>query len=144
MSDAVPPSPSLSVAELSSEAAELLSAAVRSGAPGGAPGLVLPGDAVEAVAALAGVTARLPELLDQLASFLSSEQAAGRVGPARGEGLDGERAHEALRAARDAREHLYEAARTAALVAEAVTAAATVLAPLGMAHPAGRPAEPHA
>lgn len=142
MSD--PLQPSLSVAELSSEAAELLNAAVHSGAPGGAPGLVHPADAAETVAALAGVTARLPELLDQLASFLSSEQAAGRVGPARGEGLDGERAHDALRAARDAREHLYEAARTAALVAEAVTAAATVLAPLGPTRTAGRPAEPHA
>ncbi|MEV0534243.1 hypothetical protein [Kitasatospora sp. NPDC050463] len=142
MSD--PLKPSLSVAELSSGAAELLTAAVHSGAPGGVPGLVLPVDAAEAVAALAGVTARLPELLDQLASFLSSEQAAGRIGPARGEGLDGERAHDALRAARDAREHLYEAARTAAIVAEAVTAAATVLAPLGPARAPGRPAEPHA
>ncbi|MEU9127013.1 hypothetical protein AB0D08_02660 [Kitasatospora sp. NPDC048540] len=132
----------LSTAELTAEAAELVRSAALSTGPDGRPGLVHPADAVETVAALAGLTARLPELLDQLASFLSSEQAAGRIGPQRGAGDDA--AHDALRAARDAREQLYEAGRTAALLAESVASAATVLAPLGAAHQPGKPAAPHA
>ncbi|MFG2819283.1 hypothetical protein ACGFX4_07630 [Kitasatospora sp. NPDC048365] len=132
----------LSTAELAAEAAELIRSAALATGPDGRPGLVHSADAAETVAALAGLTARLPELLDQLASFLSSEQAAGRIGPARGatEGA----AHDALRAARDAREQLYEAGRTAALLAESVASAASVLAPLGAAaHPVGKPATPH-
>lgn len=102
-----------------------------------------PADAAETTAALAGLTARLPELLDLVASFLSSEQAAGRIGPGPGEDPGAGTGYDALRAARDAREQLYEAGRTAALLAESVAAAAAVLAPLGSGRAVGTQPEPH-
>ncbi|MFC9324188.1 hypothetical protein [Kitasatospora sp. NPDC057015] len=139
-----PVSASLSIAELTSEAAELMRSAVLTPARSSRPGLVHPSDAAETAAALAGLTARLPELLDLLASFLSSEQAAGRIGPGPGEDPGAGTGYDALRAARDAREQLYEAGRTAALLADSLASAAAVLAPLGAVHPVGPPAEPHA
>ncbi|MFI6843114.1 hypothetical protein OG535_09960 [Kitasatospora sp. NBC_00085] len=141
MSHPVPPSSS--VAELSAGAAELLHAAVRHGATAEGPGLVLPADAAAAVAALALVSARLPELLDLLATFLSSEQAAGRLGPDRAHGLDAVDAKDTLRAARDARERLYEAARTAAVLTDTLAAASAALAPVAPPRPPGPPATPH-
>ncbi|MCX5207802.1 hypothetical protein OG689_00445 [Kitasatospora sp. NBC_00240] len=141
MSNPVPPG--LSIAELTAEAAELLRSAALTTSRNSRPGLVHPSDAAETAAALAGLTARLPELLDVLAAFLSSEQAAGRIGPGPGEDPGAGSGYDALRAARDAREQLYEAGRTAALLAESLASAAVVLAPLGSAHPVGRPAEPH-
>ncbi|MFJ8043378.1 hypothetical protein ACIRBX_23065 [Kitasatospora sp. NPDC096147] len=127
----------LSTAELASEAADLIRAAGLAAQPGGAPGLLHPADAAEAVHALAGLTARLPELLDQVGTFLSSEQATGRIGTPQADDFD------TVRLARDAREHLYEAGRTAALLAETIAAAATALAPLGATRTAGGPLTPH-
>jgi hypothetical protein len=135
-----PVPPHLSAAELTAEAAELIRAAGLGTREGGRPGLLHPADAAEVVGALAGLTGHLPELLDQLATFLSSEQAAGRIGPAGG-GTE----FDAIRAARDAREQLYEAGRTAALLAASVSAASAVLAPLGAVGTAvGPAASPHA
>ncbi|MGW4645585.1 hypothetical protein [Kitasatospora sp. NPDC004289] len=127
----------LSTAELTAEAADLVRAAGLAAQPGGAPGLIHPTDAAAAVNALAGLTARLPDLLDQVGTFLSSEQATGRIGTPLAEDFDG------VRLARDAREHLYEAGRTAALLAESLAAAATALAPLGQTRTAGGPTTPH-
>ncbi|MFD9124857.1 hypothetical protein [Kitasatospora sp. NPDC059571] len=136
-----PVPPHLSAAELASEASELIRSAGLATRDGGRPGLLHPADAAEAVGALAGLTAHLPELLDQLASFLSSEQAAGRIGPGTAVADSG---FDAVRAARDAREQLYEAGRTAALLSATVSAAAAVLAPLGAARASGGPAaSPH-
>lgn len=136
--------PSLSMAELSAEAADLLAAAVRNGTPGEGPGLPATTDAADAVAALALVGARLPELLDLLAAFLSSEQAAGRFGPDRAQVLAAPGVQDDLRTARDAREHLYAAARTAAVLAGTLEEAASVLAPFALNRPSGRPPAPHA
>ncbi|MFB6890998.1 hypothetical protein ACFCX4_17000 [Kitasatospora sp. NPDC056327] len=133
-----PVPPNLSVAHLAAEAAELLRAA-GSAPQGGRPELLHTAEAAEAVGALAGLTARLPELLDRIEAFLSSEQAAGRIASA----ADGDETFAAVRTARDAREQLYEASRTAALLAEALAAAATTLAPLGATRTAGGPTVPH-
>ncbi|WP_406210126.1 hypothetical protein OH807_40070 [Kitasatospora sp. NBC_01560] len=135
-----PVPPNLSVAHLTGEAAELLRAA--GAAPqGGRPGLLHTAEAAETVGALAGLTARLPELLDQVEAFLSSEQAAGRIGP--DPAPAGDSAFDVIRTARDAREQLYEASRTAALLADVLAAAATTLAPLGASRTAGGPTTPH-
>ncbi|MFB7470248.1 hypothetical protein [Kitasatospora sp. NPDC056184] len=133
-----PVPPNLSVAHLAAEAAELLRAA--GAAPqGGRPGLLHTAEAAETVGALAGLTARLPDLLDRVEAFLSSEQAAGRIAsPAAGD--DG---FAAVRTARDAREQLYEASRTAALLAESLAAATAILAPLGATRATGGPTVPH-
>ncbi|MCU7826290.1 hypothetical protein [Kitasatospora sp. DSM 101779] len=130
----------LSVAELAAEAAELLRVAADASHRGGGPGLLHTTEAAEAVGALAGLTARLPELLDRLEAFLSSEQAAGRIAP----DPAGADAYDAIRTARDAREQLYEAGRTAALLADCMAAAAGTLAPLGAPRTAGGPTVPHA
>lgn len=134
------PAPSnLSVAELACEAAELLRAAEAAAQQGSRPGLLHTAEAAEVVGALAGLTARLPELLDRLEAFLSSEQAAGRIGPGPAE----HREYDVIRAARDAREQLYEAGRTAALLAESMAAAAATLTPFGGTRTAGGPTVPH-
>lgn len=72
------------------------------------------------------MTARLPELLDQLGSFLSSEQAGGRLAPA-GLGSDLDLA----RAARDSRDRLLDARRVAAALAEELAGAAASLTAVG-------------
>ncbi|MED7952058.1 MULTISPECIES: hypothetical protein [unclassified Streptomyces] len=138
MSQPVPPN--LSVVRLATEAADLLRAA-GTAPQGGRPGLLHTAEAAETVAALAGIAARLPELLDQVEAFLSSEQASGRIAPAT-EPV-GDAAFDVIRAARDARDQLYEASRTAALLAEVLAAAAGTLAPLGGSRTAGGPLTPH-
>ncbi|MFE7562787.1 hypothetical protein [Kitasatospora sp. NPDC057500] len=133
-----PVPPNLSVAHLAAEAAELLRAA--GAAPqGGRPVLLHAAEAAETVGALAGLTARLPELLDHVEAFLSSEQAAGRIASV----AAGDAAFAAARSARDAREQLYEASRTAARLAESLAAATTILAPLGANRASGGPTVPH-
>ncbi|GJF30956.1 hypothetical protein KNE206_36560 [Kitasatospora sp. NE20-6] len=134
-----PVPPQLSVAELACEAAELIRSADLAAHEGGRPGLLHTAEAAETVAALAGLTGRLPELLDQLEAFLSSEQAAGRIGP----GPADNREYDVIRAARDAREQLYEASRTAVLLSATMAAAAASLAPFGAARTAGGPTVPH-
>ncbi|WP_405016685.1 hypothetical protein OHV05_05920 [Kitasatospora sp. NBC_00070] len=141
MNRSVPPQ--LSTAELTSEAAELIRAAGLAAQPGGPPGLLHLADAAHVVGALAGLTARLPELLDQVAAFLSSEQATGRIGPQPTRNDHAGAEFDAIRLARDAREHLYEAGRTAALLAESVAAASTALSPMGATRTAGGPTTPH-
>ncbi|MFF7456956.1 hypothetical protein [Kitasatospora sp. NPDC008115] len=137
-----PVPPNLSVAHLAAEAAELLRAA--GAAPqGGRPGLRHAAEAAETVGALAGLTARLPELLDHVEAFLSSEQAAGRIASASASAGAGDAAFAAARTARDAREQLYEAGRTAARLAESLAAATTLLAPLGANRASGGPTVPH-
>ncbi|MFF2353427.1 hypothetical protein ACFVVL_27020 [Kitasatospora sp. NPDC058115] len=133
-----PVPPNLSVAHLAAEAAELLRAA-GSAPQGGRPVLLHTTEAAETVGALAGLTARLPELLDHVEAFLSSEQAAGRIASA----AAGDGGFEAARTARDAREQLYEASRTAALLAESLAAATAILAPLGAGRGSGGPTVPH-
>ncbi|MER7708087.1 hypothetical protein ABTX81_35015 [Kitasatospora sp. NPDC097605] len=132
-----PVPPNLSVAHLAAEAAELLRAA-GTAPQGGRPGLLHTAEAAETVGALAGLTARLPELLDHVEAFLSSEQAAGRIASGAGDG-----AFVAVRTARDAREQLYEASRTAALLAESLAAATAILAPFGANRASGGPTVPH-
>ncbi|MER5352238.1 hypothetical protein ABT093_18160 [Kitasatospora sp. NPDC002551] len=133
-----PVPPNLSVAHLAAEAAELLRAA-GTAPQGGRPGLLHAAEAAETVGALAGLAARLPELLDHVEAFLSSEQAAGRIAS----GTAGDGGFAAVRTARDAREQLYEASRTAALLAESLAAATAVLAPLGANRASGGPTVPH-
>ncbi|MEV6212444.1 hypothetical protein [Kitasatospora sp. NPDC051914] len=142
MNPPVPPvPPNLSVPELVAEAAELLRAAGATSRQGARAGLLHTAEAAEIVGALAGITARLPELLDRVEAFLSSEQAAGRIAPG---AAAGDAAYDVIRSARDAREQLYEASRTAALLAESVASAAATLAPLGAPRTAGGPTVPHA
>ncbi len=104
------------VGELTSEAAELIRVATQAAQLFEHSAQLTADQVSDTVSALHALTADLPQLLNRLATFLSSEQAAGR--------LTGGSPHiteiDLLRIARDTREHLGEAGRIAVALSEAL------------------------
>ncbi|MER8186441.1 hypothetical protein [Kitasatospora sp. NPDC094015] len=115
------------IGELVPEAAAAIRAAHHVAQLHDRPGLLDADQLGDTVGALHDLAADLPELLDRLATFLSSEQAAGRLSSAAADVSDLDLA----RAARDAREQLGEASRMAVVLAEALGLASAALGVVG-------------
>ncbi|MFJ1704706.1 hypothetical protein [Kitasatospora sp. NPDC088346] len=115
------------IGELISEAAETIRSANQIAQLHDRPGLLDADQLTDTVGALHALAADLPELFDRLGTFLSSEQAAGRLTPATPEVSD----LDLVRTVRDAREQLGEASRIAAVLGEALALAGASLAAVG-------------
>lgn len=77
---------------------------------GDAPGLDYPGDAYSLIAAVYTATQRLPQLLGQIASFLESEAASGRLADDHGRDV-GDQVDDAAAALREAGDLAEQATR---------------------------------